>query len=138
MVQSQNSRPAAILLIGLLGMAGCTVNPRAELFRTSFLPPAPHSSDAQPQQEAAAEPGVTTEAPSIEVVPPSREVPNFLRNEPSMPPRPQLDIRVKRAEERFEAGRKLYLQGEFNAAREEFDKAIDLLLSSSETAPDRI
>ncbi|MBI4909648.1 MAG: transglycosylase SLT domain-containing protein [Acidobacteria bacterium] len=55
-----------------------------------------------------------------------------------MPPRPQLDGRIRRADERFEAGRKLYLQGEFAAAREEFDKAIETLLASSETAPDRL
>lgn len=55
-----------------------------------------------------------------------------------MPPRPQLDGRIRRAEERFEAGKRLYLQGEFAAAREEFDKAIDMLLTSPESAPDRL
>ncbi|MBI3679183.1 MAG: transglycosylase SLT domain-containing protein [Acidobacteria bacterium] len=54
-----------------------------------------------------------------------------------MPPRPQLDNRIRRAEERFQAGRKLYLDGDAERARVEFDRAIDLLLSSPEKAPDR-
>lgn len=139
MDQSQNPRPAAILLISILGLAGCTASPRAELFRSSFLPHTPKAAiqEASPQ-ESPAEPGAILEAPPVSNIPPSRQVPNFLRNEPSMPPRPQLDGRLRRADERFEAGKRLYLQGEFAAAREEFDKAIDTLLTSPESAPDRL
>ncbi|MBL8211670.1 MAG: transglycosylase SLT domain-containing protein [Bryobacterales bacterium] len=66
-----------------------------------------------------------------------RELPKFIPLEPRVPPRPQLDGRIRRAEERFEAGKRLYLQGEFAAARTEFDTAIELLLASPEAAPDR-
>ncbi len=66
-----------------------------------------------------------------------RELPKFLPLEPRVPPRPQLDGRIRRAEERFEAGKRLYLQGEFTPARTEFDAAIELLLASPDAAPDR-
>lgn len=117
-------------------MAGCTSSPRAELFRTSFLPPSPRPAEPEPAG-LAGDPNIM-EPPSLSAVPPSRDVPNFLSSEPAMPPRPQLDGRVRRAEERFQAGKRLYIQGEFAAARVEFDTAIDTLLSSPESAPDRL
>jgi membrane-bound lytic murein transglycosylase D len=42
-----------------------------------------------------------------------------------------------RAEDRLEAGRKLYQQGDFAGARREFDGAVDILLSTPENVTDR-
>jgi len=66
-----------------------------------------------------------------------KDVPNFLRTEPQLAPRPQLDNRIKRAEQLFQTGRKLYLEGDTAGARTAFDKAIETLLNAPESAPDR-
>jgi membrane-bound lytic murein transglycosylase D len=54
------------------------------------------------------------------------------------PPKPsQLELRLKRAQERFEAGKRLYEQGDLDAARTEFDRALDILLNAPEDLPGR-
>ncbi|MBV6430850.1 MAG: hypothetical protein IANPNBLG_00970 [Bryobacteraceae bacterium] len=131
--------PRSVLVISLLslGLAGCASGIRPESFRSSFLPPAP-----RPVAEAVEEPTGTahehSEPPAIQAsLYAAREVPNYLKSEPRVPPRPQLDNRIRRADERFQEGRKLYLEGNIVQARIEFDKAIDTLLTSPDAAPDR-
>jgi membrane-bound lytic murein transglycosylase D len=46
-------------------------------------------------------------------------------------------MRVKRAEERFERGRKLFQEGDAAGARAEFDAAVDTLLGTPTDLPDR-
>jgi len=41
----------------------------------------------------------------------------------------EADARIRRAEELFQAGRRLYHQGDMEAARAEFDRAIDILMA---------
>jgi membrane-bound lytic murein transglycosylase D len=54
------------------------------------------------------------------------------------PPKPtETEFRLMRAQERFEAGKRAYAQGDLATARQEFDKAIDTLLATPESAPDR-
>jgi membrane-bound lytic murein transglycosylase D len=138
MNQSQYPRSALLVFLLGLGLAGCTSGIRPESFRNSFLPPSP-----KPDAEAADVPsaGATHESPEPPALQTSlyaaREVPNYLRTEPKIPPRPQLDQRIRRAEERYQEGRKQYLEGNIVQARMEFDKAIDTLLASPDSAPDR-
>ncbi len=113
----------------VLAASGCTsTNPRQ--FRNSFLPPAPPKS---PQATyAIADPPVLTPNAYF-----SRESPTLLSAAPDLPPRPtQLDARIRRAEERFDAGRKLYAAGDLQGARSEFDRAIDILLNAPDTGDD--
>ena len=49
----------------------------------------------------------------------------------------EADSRIFKAEGHFEAGRKLYQQGDIAGARREFDAAMDVLLSAPENIPDR-
>ncbi|MEJ7605362.1 MAG: transglycosylase SLT domain-containing protein [Bryobacteraceae bacterium] len=64
--------------------------------------------------------------------------PTFLKPRIQMPPRPTAtDQRLRRAEEHFQKGKKLYLEGGSVDARVEFDAAIDLLLATPEDAEDR-
>lgn len=138
MTQSQYSRPAVIVLFSCIGLASsCTSGVRSDAFRTSFLPPGLKISMA-PSAELERRDFQVLEPPVLQTAMAPKEIPNYLKNEPArMPARPQLDNRIKRAEERFQAGRKLYLEGDTLAARVEFDKVIDILLSSPEAAPDR-
>ncbi len=45
--------------------------------------------------------------------------------------------RIQRAESAFQAGKRLLQEGKIDAARTEFDRALDILLAASETNPDR-
>lgn len=47
------------------------------------------------------------------------------------------DPRFEKAQELFASGKTLFQQGKKDAARREFDQAIDLLLAATESAPDR-
>lgn len=44
---------------------------------------------------------------------------------------------MRRADEAFQQGKRKYLEGDFLGARVDFDKAIELMLASPESAPDR-
>ena len=56
-----------------------------------------------------------------------------------VPPRPtRLDARLRRAEERFQEGKRLYLAGDREGARKAFDQAVDLLLSGPEAVTGRL
>ena len=51
-----------------------------------------------------------------------------------MPPKPSgADLRVQRADQLFINGKKLYQAGELEAARKEFDHAVDVLLTAPES-----
>lgn len=119
---------SAVLMTGTL--AGCTAA-RRQPFQMSFLPPAAARAVSR---------GQITEAPP-EIAASAyfhRETPKILNLSLDTPPRSaQLEMRLRRAEELFQAGKRLLAQGETDAARQEFDRAVDLLLDTSEAVPDR-
>jgi len=121
---------AALTLLAAVGLAGCAT-PKAEVFRRSFLPPPP----------AAPAPAWIAEPP--ELSPPSlleQEEPLILAGlRMDVPPRPtRYDSRLRRAEERFQAGKRLYLAGDRDGARRAFDEAVDLLLAGPESITGRL
>ena len=64
--------------------------------------------------------------------------PLYLKSTLQLPPKPsQVDVRLRQVDERFSAGKKAYQDGNILTARAEFDKAIDLLLTTPENVPDR-
>src|SRR5579884_3060180 len=100
-------------------------------FRTSFLPPAPPAADD-------AEIVVTSE-PRLDPGLYMRETPDVIPAAAKLtPPRPpEVEIRMRDAEERFEAGKRAYQQGDMAQARREFNRAVDILLSAPDNLPDR-
>jgi membrane-bound lytic murein transglycosylase D len=122
------------LLIGFcsvstLVVSGCTGSSNTQRLSMSFMPPAPRNGVAA----AAADLPQVTQPVSVS------QSPVYIASTPlQVPPKPtQTDMRVRRAEERFSAGRRAYQDGDFVTARTEFDQAIDLLLTVSESQPDR-
>jgi len=94
----------------------------------SFMPPAP--------KQAVASAVVDT----LQVTPPVTvaESPVFLKDSLHLPPKPSpTDMRLRRAEDRFSAGKRAYQEGDLYRARNEFDKAIDILLTTPDNSPDR-
>lgn len=138
MTYSHNPRKTSLILVTCLGLANCTPATRPDSFRNNFLPSVPKPLLLAPSAPAPpAEPEVVEPPVLLAAATPPKEVPHYLTLQPRVAARPQLDNRIRRAEERFAAGRRLYLEGDTAAARASFDEAIDLLLGSSESAPDR-
>jgi membrane-bound lytic murein transglycosylase D len=95
----------------------------------SFLPPAPKNA-------VLVDP--IAEAPRVEANLYLPSTATFVNPTLRVPPRPTAaDMRIKRAEERYQTGRRFYEQGRVEEARREFDAAIDVLLGTPEDAPDR-
>lgn len=116
---------AAVVVVS----SSCTT-PGAQRFGMSFLPPAPRQTGQVLQ--------VKMEAPPPAANKWITESHAFLKPTIEFPPRPsQVDLRIRRADDRFNRGRDYFNQGNTAAARTEFDAAVDLLLSTPETLPDR-
>lgn len=117
-------------MIGFVSINGCAPTSKPQQYRSSFLPPAPRVPEAP-------------EAEPLESQPPSvskefiRELPKVLPNETAMAKGSEIDSRLHRADERFEAGKKAYQEGNVEDARRSFDQAVDILLGAPDGAPDR-
>lgn len=121
-----------VVVLGLASvLCGCsTMALQPRQFSTHFLPAAP-VANAKPAIET-----VDLDPPKLESDLYRNEMPRFLGQE--FPPRPtQADARIRRAEERFSAGKKLYQSGNIEGARREFDRALDLVLASADEPSDR-
>lgn len=67
-----------------------------------------------------------------------KESPGLLTPAFSVPPRPgSVADRIRRADSRFASGKLLHQQGDADGARKEFNRAIDILLATPESASDR-
>ena len=100
---------------------------KPQSFRLSFLPTTP----------LPAEP-ISEEAPAIATNAYANEEPDVVQRALAVAPRAlEVDSRIFKAEARFETGKKLYQQGDIAGARREFDAAVDMLLSTPESVPDR-
>ena len=107
-------------------LAGC-ISSKPQAFKLSFLPSTPEVVEPTYEEPPRLEPSLY-----------SSERPDLLQHALNSVPRPpEIDGRIVRAEDRFEAGRKLYQQGDLAGARAEFDAAVDILLSTPDNMPDR-
>jgi membrane-bound lytic murein transglycosylase D len=114
--------------VSLILLSGCVSSSSSQRFTMSFMPPAPKQVG---KPEVSDTPQVTARLTVA-------ESPLFLKSTPQLPPKPsQTDARIRRAEERLAAGRKSYQSGDLTSARNEFDQAIDILLTTPDTLPDR-
>jgi membrane-bound lytic murein transglycosylase D len=92
----------------------------------SLLPPAPRSPNAVP---------AIADAPAIQPNLYFSESPTFLSS--GLQTGSQTDSRIRRADNLFLQGKALYLAGEMDGARSNFDAAIDTLLATPDNLPDR-
>ena len=111
--------------VSLLALTGCATSSNNQQFTMTFMPPAPKQAVASASVENLQVRQPVTVA----------ESPVFVKASVQLPPKPsQTDMRLRRADERFSAGRRAYQDGDLFTARNEFDKAIDLLLTTPESA----
>ena len=81
---------------------------------------------------------VVVEPPAVDANLFARETPNLVERTLTTPvPPPEVESRIVRAQDHFESGKKLYQAGDLSGARQEFDRAIDLLLGAPENVPER-
>ena len=117
---------SSVLLLSLL-LSGCATTNRTQAFAMSFLPAAPPA-----------------DAVSFSEPPPVIHPSNFPHENPNLVPRilaaqtalSEADVRIRKADDSFEAGKKAYQQGDAAAARREFDRSIETLLSAPENLPE--
>jgi len=119
-------------IAGALGLAGAfllyscaTTTPSQQQFRTFLVPP---TRVTAPPQELPEGPQVMVAALYPNEVP-SLPTPIAILPRPS-----DTDFLLKRADDRFNAGKKAFQESRYADARREFDRAIEMLL----TAPDNI
>jgi membrane-bound lytic murein transglycosylase D len=103
---------------------GCGSTTQQPKFQKAFLPTAPRAVVAT---------SVLEEPPRINSY--LAEVPALVTATPQLPPFTRATALVKRADQRFERGRKLYQAHDPENARLQFDEAIDLMLQASENSP---
>ncbi len=117
-----------LVLLASVFLTSCATTSNQK-FGMSFLPPAPRT---------AAIVDTAAEAPKVDSTLYVSETPGLLTHKSELPPRPSVaDMRIRKADEHFQAGKQFYETGEFDAARKEFDAAIDALLGAPENLPER-
>src|ERR1017187_6180212 len=109
------------LLALLGGSLGCAPS---QSFRTSFMPP------AAPGARSYYAPDPPDLAAPLEIT----DSPRFISPLPPVSIGSRADVLIREAEWHFQAGRSHYQAGDARAARREFDRAIDVLLSAPEDA----
>ena len=124
-------RSTSLPALNWLGLAvvaicftGCsTMGPSSKSFRSSFLPPNPAAPAASPES--------FDPPPALAPILYSNSLPNL--SIPQLPPKPtQADARIRRAEDSFKEGKKLFLAGDRAGARKLFDQALDSVLNASD------
>lgn len=126
------------LVTGAAVAAGCvlasscvaTSAARPQQFRTFLLPPSLASAAASSIQSMP-------EPPQLLAGTYSNETPNFGSQLTVIPRATDTEFILKRAEDRFAAGKKAVQNGRTEDARAEFDKAIEILLSAPEETAER-
>jgi membrane-bound lytic murein transglycosylase D len=112
----------------LLSSCVATSTARPQQFRTFLLPPSPAAAiTVQP----VADPPVLTAGVY------ANEAPNFGSSITVVPRATDTDFILRRAEDRFAAGKKAIQDGRTEDARAEFDKAIEILLNAPEDTAER-
>lgn len=115
----------AVVLVAV-SLTSC-ISSRPQAFKSAFLPAAPVLADP-----------VVVEPPAVDPTLFARETPNLVERSLTTPPPPsEIESRMVRAQDHFDAGKRLYQAGDMSRARQEFDRAIEILLSAPENAPDR-
>ena len=112
-------------VVGLTALFGCAPSSpglKSQAFRNSFLPAAQAAKLAEAPQVVR-----ESDIPQDLF---SNEVPALTTSTQTLLRLAEIETRLRRAEERFEAGKKAYRDGQQTEARRQFNSAVDLLLEA--------
>jgi membrane-bound lytic murein transglycosylase D len=120
-------RTSALCTFSLLAVAivtsGCGYQQQSK-FQMSFLPPAPRAAAADVE---------LPEPPAVHNVYLGADIPAVVLSNPQiLQRRTQGETTIQNALRRFQAGKRSYQNGDLPNARQEFDRAIDLMLEASD------
>ncbi|MCU1334543.1 MAG: Lytic transglycosylase, catalytic [Bryobacterales bacterium] len=119
---------AAMAAASIVLTSCAATTPPPQRYQRYFLPP---------QQAKAPEPVQQAFADPPRISPFANEYP-ALPTKTALIPRPSdADFLIQRANDRFAAGKRALQQGRQEEAREEFNRAVEVLLSAPENLPDR-
>jgi membrane-bound lytic murein transglycosylase D len=130
MITKQRASAALICCLAIVSTDGCGPV-KVQQFKTNFLPPAPKAPEIL---EADTDTVITAPPVSKDFI---KELPRLFPSDAAVARGSEIDNRLRRAEQKFEAGKDAYREGQPGEARQAFDQAIDLLLTAPENAPDR-
>jgi membrane-bound lytic murein transglycosylase D len=122
---------AALTAVGmaLTGCAATTPASQAQRYKQFFLPPQ-QAKPPEPVQEAFADP------PRLNLY--ANDSPSLPPAKASQIPRPtDAEFLIQRADNRFAAGKRALQQGQQEQARQEFDRAVELLFNAPENLTGR-
>ncbi len=109
----------------VLMLTGCMSN-RPQQFAMSFLPAVPATPPAAAVEHQPPPP------------PPAAAPPEVIAAVAPEPPKPSAaDLLIAKAQGYFESGQRLYRTADFTAARDQFNKSVDVLLAAPEDLKDR-
>lgn len=118
-----------ILTGAVFALSSCATTAPPRQFRTFFVPPAPPGT---PYANPA-----FIEAPNLVLDLYGNEAPNLTSPLPSFSRPSDADFLIKKADDRFVAGKRAVQEGRTEDARREFDKVLEVLLTASDKLPER-
>ncbi len=129
--QSQIAGPKVAVASVCILEWSCAVSStaRPQQYRSYFLPPSPAAPVPVYQPIA--------DAPVLSSMAFVNEAPSFGSSLPVIPRSTDTDFILRRAEDRFAAGKKAIQDGRYGDARAEFDKAVEILLNAPEDTAER-
>lgn len=118
-----------ILTGAAIALSSCATTAPPKQFRTFFVPPArPGAPLAEP---------ALIEPPNVALAFYANEAPNFPSSLPSLARPSDVDFLIKKADDRFAAGKRAFQEGRTDDGRTEFDRVLEVLLTAPENLPDR-
>src|SRR6266481_6358573 len=131
-MRAQIAAAGCFLAAGALGLSSCATTTPPKQFRTFFVPPAPFIPPSPTPLSLA------IEAPTVAVAAwYANQVPNLPGSLPSVARPSDTDFLIKRADDRFAAGKRALQEGRIEDARKEFDRVIEVLLTAPDNLADR-
>ena len=120
---------AGLAILGLAALTSCATTEQPHKFRTFLLPPGPRTV------AAAATPDPLPAPPALDLY--AEEVPALHVGLPGIPRPTEAEFLIKRADDRFAAGKRALQDGRYPEARSEFNRAVEMLLTAPANMTDR-
>lgn len=118
-----------ILTGAAIALSSCATTAPPKQFKTFFVPPArPGSPFTSP---------VFIDPPTVALDLYANEVPNLALALPIFSRPSDVDFLIKKADDRFAAGKRAFQERRIEDGRKEFDRVLEVLLTTPENLPDR-
>jgi membrane-bound lytic murein transglycosylase D len=118
-----------ILTAAAIALCSCAATAPPKQFRTFFVPPArPGPSPADP---------VPIDPPNVTLAWYANETPNLSPALQVISRPSDVDFLIKKADDRFAAGKRAFQEGRIEDGRKQFDRVLEVLLTTPENLPDR-